>query len=211
MTLARPRPGLRFLLALAAAWVGAASALACGGPAELSAQETVAEATVTPEGTADAFLRSLRAIRWDATAALLHPATLTRFHDVVTAVVEADTTGRVRATLVGVTAPEAYARLSREEVFARSVGTMIDAMPGLMHAIFDRDDRVVGHVSESADTAHVVYRTTPRISGGVSEVNVLQLGRTPGGWRVRWSDELQVLDTALRGFARPTRPPPPPG
>ena len=84
-------------------------------------------------------------------------------------------------------------------------------MPGLMHAIFDRDDRVVGHVTESADSAHVVYRTTPRISGAVSEVNVMQLTRTEGGWRVQWSDELQVLDTALRGFARPRRPPPPPG
>lgn len=195
------RAALLLALAVTTAWPGMAR--------ELAAQGTLAEATATPEGTADAFLRSLRAIRWDATAALLHPATLDRFHQVVTAVVEADTTGQVRATLVDVPGAAVYARLSPEEVFARSVGTMIDSMPGLMHAIFDRDDRVLGHLVEGSDTAHVVYRTTPRISGAVSEVNVLQLGRTARGWRVRWSDELQVLDTALRGFARPTRPPPP--
>lgn len=168
------------------------------------------EATATPEGTARLFLRSLRAIRWDAAARLLHPSTLGRFHSVVTAIANADTTGQVRATLTGTADPEAFAALPAEEVFARSVGTMIDSMPGLMHALFDRDDRVVGHVAESADTAHVVYRSTPRLSGAVSEVNVMQLTRTPEGWRIQWSDELQVLDTALRGFARPTRPPPPP-
>ena len=40
------------------------------------------------------------------------------------------------------------------------VGAVIDDMPGLMHALFDRDDEVVGHVLESGDSAHVVYRTT---------------------------------------------------
>lgn len=186
-----------------------APAVPAGAPS-LAAQPTLAEATATPESTAELFLRSLRAIRWETAARFLHPATLERFRYVVTSIAEADTTGDVRETLTGTTDAAAYARLSPEEVFERSIGTMIDSMPGLMHAIFDRDDRVVGHVAESADSAHVVYRTTPRISGAVSEVNVMQLTRTDAGWRVQWSDELQVLDTALRGFARPTRPPPPP-
>lgn len=178
----------------------------------LSAQGTLAEATATPESTAELYLRSLRGIRWGAAAQFIHPATLDRFRNIVTAMVEADTTGRLRRTLTGVADSAAYARLGSDRVFERAVGTMIDSMPGLMHAIFDRDDRVVGHVSESPDSAHVVYRTTPRIGGAVSEVNVMQLTRTDAGWRVHWSDELQVLDTALRGFARPQRaPPPPPG
>ena len=85
---------------------------------------------------------------------------------------------------------------------------MIDDMPGLMHALFDRDDEVLGHVTEAGDTAHVVYRTTARISGAVSEVKVMQLARTTAGWRVAWSDELEVLDAALRGIPRGRRSPP---
>ena len=77
-----------------------------------------------------------------------------------------------------------------------------------LHAIYDRDDEVIGSVSEAADTAHVVYRTTARISGAVSEVKVMQLSRTSAGWRVWWSDELDVLDTALRGVVRSRMRPP---
>jgi hypothetical protein len=57
-------------------------------------------------------------------------------------------------------------------------------------------------VVEGTDTAHVVYRTTARISGAVSEVKVMQLRRSTAGWRVSWSDELEVLDAALRGVGR---------
>jgi hypothetical protein len=76
--------------------------------------QTLAELTATPEATADAFLRSVRAI-----------------------------------------------------------GAMIDDMPGLMHALYDRDDEVLGAVGEGADSAHVVYPTLARIGGAVPEVKVM--------------------------------------
>ena len=88
---------------------------------------------------------------------------------------------------------------------------MIDDMPGLMHAVYDRNDEVLGAVIEGADSAHVVYRTTARISGAVPEVKVMQLARTDGGWRVLWSDELEVLDAALRGVPRGRSVPRSPG
>jgi hypothetical protein len=84
-------------------------------------------------------------------------------------------------------------------VFERAIGAMIDEMPGLMHALYDRDDEVLGAVGEGADSAHVVYRTLARIGGAVPEVKVMQLGRSEEGWRILWSDELGVLDAALRG------------
>lgn len=165
------------------------------------------ELTALPEDAADAFLRSLRAIRWDATAALLHPSTLDRFALVVRVISDPDSTGRVRDYLVQ-TDSAGLAALAPADVFTRAVDATISDMPGLMHAVFDRDDAVVGHVAEGADTAHVVYRTTARISGATPEVKVMQLARTPGGWRVLWSDELEVLEAALRGVPRMARRPP---
>ena len=176
------------------------------GPLQAAAQRTVADATATPEGAAELFLRSVRLIRWDAAARSMHPETLERFHVVVTMIADADSTGVVRQYLTH-TDSAAYAALDGAAVFDRAIGTMIDDMPGLMHAIYDRDDEVIGHVLEESGEAHVVYRTTARISGAVSEVKVMRLGRVTQGWRVLWSDELEVLDTALRGVARSRRPP----
>lgn len=169
-------------------------------PAPSSAQ-TLEDVTATPESTAELFLRSVRAIQWDAAAQFLHDETLARFGTVVTMMVDADETGDVRQFLVG-TDSAGYASLGPAEVFDRAIGALIDDMPGLMHALYDRDDEVLGHVVEGEATAHVVYRTTARISGAVSEVKVMQLRRAAAGWRVHWSDELEVLDAALRGLRR---------
>ena len=165
------------------------------------ADGSLADWTATPESAVDLFLRSVRSIRWSAAAQFIAPATLDRFRATVTMIADADTTGGLRGFLTG-TDSVGLSRLDAATVFDRSIGAVIDDMPGLMHAIFDRDDEVLGHVPELADRAHVVYRTTARISGAVSEVKVMQLERGPGGWRVLWSDELEVLDAALRGIAR---------
>ena len=171
-----------------------------------AAAQTLAEATATPEQTADVFLRSVRLIRWDTAVQFMHAETLDRFHQVVTMISDADSTGAVRQYLAQADSVE-YQSLDHATVFDRAIGAMVDDMPGLMHSIYDRDDEVIGHVIESAGEAHVVYRTTARISGAVSEVKVMQMTRVADGWRVFWSDELEVLDAALRGAARDRRPP----
>lgn len=182
-------------------WIGAALALlASTGPTPATGQ-TLPEVTATPEATADLFLRSVRAIRWSAAAQFIDAETLARFETTVAMLAEHDTTGEVTTFLLA-TDSAGLAALDPATVFARSVGALIDDMPGLMHALFDRDDQIVGPVREDEATAHVVYRTTARISGAVPEVKVLQMRRSDDGWRVLWSDELAVLETALRGVTR---------
>jgi hypothetical protein len=166
-----------------------------------SAGQSIDELTATPIAAAELYLRSVRAIRWRAAAQFLAPATLDRFRTTVTLIADADTTGQIRAYLVQADSTAA-ATLDDAEVFERSIGVVIDDMPGLMHALYDRDDEIIGDVVESADSAHVVYRTTARLSGAVPEVKVMQLERGPEGWRVLWSDELEVLEAALRGVGR---------
>lgn len=164
--------------------------------------QSLAEMTATPEMTAEVFLRSIRSIRWSAAAQFIDAQTLERFTATVTMMSEADTTGTVRRFLTSADAA-GLAGMTPARVFDRAIGAMIEEMPGLMHSLFDRDDRVMGHVTDGADEAHVVYRTIARISGATSEVKVMQLRRNPVGWRVVWSDELEVLNAALTGIPSP--------
>lgn len=170
------------------------------GPA--AAQTTLRALTATPEGAASLFLRSLRAIRWHIVAELLHPTTLERFHDLVTILCDADTTGAARLYFTGTSDARAYAALDAATVFERAVGKTVDDLPGLMHSLYDHDDHILGHVMEGKDTAHVVYRTIERLSGAQPQVLVVQLARTPRGWRVLWDPDLAVLEEALRGVPR---------
>jgi hypothetical protein len=174
--------------------------------APLGGQQTLARLTATPEQAATLFLRSVRAIRWKAAAQFIHPETLERFRDVVTMLCDADTTGGMRRYLTDTSGPDPYGELDAATVFDRAVGRMIDDMPGLMHSFYDHDDHVIGHVAEGVDTAHVVYRTVERLSGAVPEVKVMQVERTEEGWRILWSDELSVLEAALRGVRRAVKP-----
>lgn len=168
------------------------------GPAR---SQSIADATATPEAAAELFLRSVRAIRWETAAQLLDDETLGRFRYTVTVIADSDDSGGLRDFLVQ-SDSLGLANLDAAEVFDRAIGAVIDDMPGLMHALYDRDDDVIGSVVEEGGTAHAVYRTLARISGAVPEVKVMQLRSTPDGWRVVWSDELEVIEAALRGVGR---------
>jgi hypothetical protein len=170
-----------------------------------AAAQTLAEATATPEATAILFLRSVRAIRWSAAAQFVHQRTLGRFRDVIGYMVDTDSTGALRREFTGAERAAAFPTLPPDVVFTRAIGRMVDDMPGLMHSLFDHDDHVIGHVMEGTDTAHVVYRTLERLQGAQPEVRVIQMEHTPLGWRVLWSDELEVLYAALDGIPRTRR------
>ena len=169
-------------------------------PAAAAAQG-LAELTATPTATAELFIRSVRSLRWGAAGQFVDDETLERFRDVVTMITEPEETGALLEYLTG-TDSSGYARLEPREVFDRALTALIADMPGLSHSFSDRDDEFLGHVAETPDSAHVVYRTEARISGAVPEVKVMQMRRSPAGWRVLWSDELDVLEAALRGAHR---------
>ena len=116
-------------------------------------------------------------------------------------IANSDSSGKLHEYLVQ-TDSAGLSDLDAVEVFERSINAVIDGMPGLMHALYDRNDEVIGSVREDGRSAHTVYRTLARISGAVPEVKVMQLRSTPEGWRIVWSDELEVIEAALRGVGR---------
>src|SRR5690606_36638670 len=143
------------------------------GPSKASAQ-TLAELTSTPEAAAELFIRSLRTVRWGAAAQFLDPETLEQFRELVRMITEPDATGELLEHLTG-TDSAGSAALDAATVFDRALPAMTSGMPGLTHSLIDRNDEVLGHVAEGADSAHVVYRTQMRIGGSVPEVNVMQM------------------------------------
>jgi hypothetical protein len=163
--------------------------------------QTLPELTATPEAAAELFIRSVRSLRWGAAAQFVDSETLGLFRDVVTMITEPDRSGDLLDYLTG-TDTSAYPALDAPEVFSRALTALTGDMPGLSNSLYDRDDEVIGHVAEGTDSAHVVYRTQPRLSGALSEVKVMEMRRGPDGWRVLWSDELDVLEAALRGAHR---------
>lgn len=197
----RPVPPLGAALALAAALLS--------GPRPAQAQ-TLAELTASPDSAAALFIRSIRSMRWSAAAQFMDPEPLALYHDIVTMITEPEQAGDLLEYLTGADSA-AYQTLDAPEVFRRTLTTLTDDMPGLSYNLQDRDDAFLGHVPEGPDSAHVVYRTQSRISGALPEVKVMQMRRGPEGWRVLWSDELDVLEAALRGAGRGrTGPPGPP-
>ncbi len=188
---------------------GAAIVLAVGllaGPAHAPAQ-TLAELTATPDSAAALFIRSIRSMRWSAAAQFMDPEPLGLYRDIVTMITEPEQAGDLLEYLTGADSA-AYASLDAPAVFQRALTTLTGDMPGLSYNLQDRDDEFLGHVLEAPDSAHVVYRTQSRISGALPEVKVMQMRRGPDGWRVLWSDELDVLEAALRGADRGRRGPP---
>ena len=169
--------------------------------AQRASAQTLPELTASPDSAAALFIRSVRSMRWSAAAQFMDPEPLGLFHDVVTMITEPDASGDLLDYLTG-TDRAAYGALDAPEVFDRALTTLTGDMPGLTYSLQDRDDEFLGHVAEGADSAHVVYRTQSRLSGALPEVKVMQMRRGPAGWRVLWSDELDVLETALRGAGR---------
>jgi hypothetical protein len=154
-----------------------------------------------PDSVADSFQRALRTMAWRAAAQRLHPEGLARFRERVDMLVEVNPSALLDDALGGLSAEE-YRALSRQEVFVRSMEAMSEQMRGLLHALVVRDVEVIGTVLESQDIAHVVYRSQARLSGAVPETRVMTLKRSPQGWRVLDSPELDVIREALRGFNR---------
>lgn len=187
-------PLLAFALALSVAPVSLATV-------QRASAQTLQELTASPDSAATLFIRSIRSMRWSTAAQFMDPEPLGLFHDVVTMITEPDPSGDLLGYLTG-TDTTAYRALDAREVFDRALTTLTGDMPGLTYSLQDRDDEFLGHVMEGADSAHVVYRTQSRLSGALPEVKVMQMRRGPAGWRVLWSDELDVLETALRGAGR---------
>lgn len=201
-----PRLSLAWLLRNAAAGALAVAALVLG-PGRLGAQGP----DLPPDSVAAEFQAALRGMGWRAAAYRMHPEALRRVRDLVTTLVEVDETGATREFFFGDARTADLRALDPQDHFTRVMGVILDELGGLLHAIVVREVSIIGSVRERADLAHVVYRSQAELSGADPQIRVMTLKRSPDGWRVLESQELEVIREALRGTPRRLRSVPPPG
>lgn len=162
-----------------AGWMAAAALLASAAALPAAAQQT-------PEQVVTAYYETFRSGDYAANAAMMDPAALEELKTTLTRLAEAggpESADELR-TSFGVGSPAELGALPAAELYER----MLRATLGneeMREILGSAEIRVLGHVPEDGDVAHVVYRM--RISYGgvdVDQVQVAPLRRTPEGWRV---------------------------
>ena len=172
------------------------------------APELVAQApSLGPDSVATEFQSALRAVAWRAALVRLHPEALEDFHLRISILVESDTTRAPIQKLYPDGGLATFRSTSKEEVFLRVLEVLSEDALGLVHALVVRDVEVVGHVPEGPEMAHVVYRSTADLSGAEPELRLMTMKRDGDRWRVRASQEVDILFEAFRGISRERRGP----
>ena len=159
-------------------------------------------ATQTPEAFARAYVATLTAADYAATARLMHPDALgamRRFVDVMTA---GDENAEVREQLLGVRDARAAAALTDAEVYARFLDVGMGGAAGLGGAMRGATFDVLGHVDEApagaAAQSHVLYRLHLTLEGArVARVDVLTLRRAGADWRAMLAGDLEGMITRM--------------
>jgi hypothetical protein len=176
-------------------------AVLCASSVPTAAQDRVE----TPEEVTRQFGAAMRANDWLGTAQLMHPHALAHFRSMFLPILRADTSGQLCERLFATTSSAEVAALPDAELFARFFRTLVSGTPELGGMFAGADMVPVGHILESNDVAHVVFRMKVAAEDGVTitKVQAMSLRRSGPTWRVLLSGEFEGLAAAL---ARRTGP-----
>jgi hypothetical protein len=201
-------PSFRFLRPLSLSL-----ALLCAGPV------AAAELTVDmpPEQVAREAYRRMQTADWVAAAETFDPAALKRFRELLLPVLDAvgvagkdppagkkQDSATAGALMLWVlfapaTSVEEIKALSDREVFARIMANTMS----LASAKLEGQD-VIGSVAEGTDMVHVVTRNVAKVETmTMTKVEAITLHRTPQGWRLALTGDLEGLAETLQASIAP--------
>ncbi|MFZ2754437.1 MAG: hypothetical protein WAZ48_13460 [Lysobacteraceae bacterium] len=204
-------PSFRFLRPLSLSL-----ALLCAGPV------AAAELTVDmpPEQVAREAYRRMQAADWVAAAETFDPAALKRFRELLLPVLDAvgvagkdvadkqqgngQDSASAGALMLWVlfapaTSVEEIKALSDREVFARIMANTMS----LASAKLEGQD-VIGSVAEGNDMVHVLTRNVAKVETmTMTKVEAITLHRTPQGWRLALTGDLEGLAETLQASIAP--------
>lgn len=204
-------PSFRFLRPLSLSL-----ALLCAGP--VAAAELTAD--MPPEQVAREAYRRMQTADWVAAAETFDPAALKRFRELLLPVLDAvggagkdaadkqqgngQDSASAGALMLWVlfapaTSVEEIKALSDREVFARIMANTMS----LASAKLEGQD-VIGSVAEGSDMVHVVTRNVAKVETmTMTKVEAITLHRTPLGWRLALTGDLEGLAETLQASIAP--------
>jgi hypothetical protein len=190
-------------MVLAALFLGL---LACGRTENAESQEHASTAATTtgsetPEQVTDQIITAMRNKDWAGVARLMHPEALKELRSLFDLILESQDPddSEVRQQLFGVRTVEEAKALSDTEIFTNLMRGVLAQQGGLGDVLATAEVKILGHVQESADTVHVVYRmnmTVEEIS--ISMMDVASMTRFGNTWRGLLKGDMRAMAAGMR-------------
>lgn len=183
-----------------------AAVLLVAGVLPLSAAELKPD--MTPQQVAGESFARMRGGDWSGAAATFDPAALHRFREMLGGIDASGKTPPMLQGLLGIDDPAAAAKLDDGAFFAGFLKAIMGRMGSMVSL---GDQQILGAVPEGADRVHLVTRNTAETMGlKMTKMEVVTLNRTPAGWRVALSGEMEGMAEMMRKVFEAGTPPPPP-
>lgn len=157
----------------------------------------------TPEIVTERMLLAMREGRHSDYVKDMHPEALATFRNALLSVVDSMAQrGQEKAMLSlfkDVASVEQLRALAPDEFFVAFLAQMSKLRPEIGAAARGLEIKIIGHVAESDDLVHVVYRGTTRVRQFTAEKMALAtLQRTSDGWRAHLTGDMQSMVDQMR-------------
>ena len=155
------------------------------------------------EAVARRALSAIKQNRIEDFAKAMHPDALVRFRSTLLEIVkEAEKSGGEEQLLPlfdGVRTTQELRKLDTTHFFVAFYSGLIQMAPELETMMAGAELEILGHVMEGPDTSHVVYRMVlPVETVRVTKITVVSLTRTPTGWGMLLTGDIEGMVGALR-------------
>lgn len=157
----------------------------------------------SPEAVLQESFRRMKASEWSAAADAFDPAALKQFRQMLAPIIESDDSAGVVAMFFGDEAtPASLKSMSDQAFFAGMMSSIMQTMNGALES-----QEVLGGVAEGPDRMHMVVRNKAAAMGlSITQMEVVTLNRTPQGWRLALSGEMEGMAQALKQLGSKPRP-----
>lgn len=163
----------------------------------------VAQETGTPEAAARAYIKAMQQNQVDAFIAMMHPEALAQFKKMMLPLAQtAAKKGKEKELMVlfmGVKTAAQLEALPPAAVFKAFYKGLLHMMPHMAKILAGSQMKVLGHVNEGPDLAHVVYRAVMKMDKvNFQKLEVISLKKYHGKWMVMLSGNIQGIAAQLK-------------
>lgn len=157
----------------------------------------------SPEAVLQESYRLMQASDWAAAADVFDPAALKQFREMLAPLLESDDGVGAMAMFFGDDrSAESLKSMSDQAFFAGMMASIMKTSGGTLQG-----QDVLGGVAEGPDRMHMVVRSKAAAMGmTITQMEVVTLNKTPQGWRLALSGQMEGMAQALKQLGGKTRP-----